>query len=74
MLVESQSGDNHFVGDDINDAVIGYISDQYYKKNNKNISNNIYSMSKLKNEVENAKRDLSTYFETTIQIENKSFF
>ncbi|TKA81891.1 78 kDa glucose-regulated protein [Cryomyces minteri] len=70
--VKSTAGDTHLGGEDFDQRVMDYLTKQYNKKNNVDISKNQKTMGKLKREVEKAKRTLSSQKSTRIEIE--SFF
>lgn len=70
--VLATAGDTHLGGEDFDNRLIDYFTKLYNKKNSVDIKTNEKSMSKLKREVEKAKRTLSSQMSTRIEIE--SFF
>ncbi|KAG9199039.1 ATPase with role in protein import into the ER [Epicoccum nigrum] len=70
--VQSTAGDTHLGGEDFDNRVISYLAKKYNKANDVDITKDSKTMSKLKREVEKAKRTLSSQKTTKIEIE--SFF
>ncbi|OWB75737.1 hypothetical protein B5S31_g5695 [[Candida] boidinii] len=68
--VLSTSGDTHLGGEDFDFRVVRHFSKIFKKKNNIDISDNAKAISKLKREVEKAKRTLSTQMSTRIEIDS----
>ena len=68
--VEATSGDTHLGGEDFDQRVLQHFLKLIKKKYNKDISKDNRAISKLKGEVEKAKRDLSSVIQTKIEIEN----
>ena len=68
--VEATSGDTHLGGEDFDQRVLQHFLKLIKKKYNKDISKDGRAISKLKGEVEKAKRDLSSVIQTKIEIEN----
>ncbi|KAG8787299.1 ATPase with role in protein import into the ER [Ceratobasidium sp. 428] len=68
--VLATAGDTHLGGEDFDNRVIDYLVDSYLKQTNVNVANNQRAMSKLKREVERAKRVLSSQFTTMLEIES----
>ncbi|KKZ68235.1 glucose-regulated protein [[Emmonsia] crescens] len=67
--VLATAGDTHLGGEDFDQRVINHFVKLYNKKNNVDISKDLKTMSKLKREVEKAKRTLSSQMSTRIEIE-----
>ena len=70
--VLATSGDTHLGGEDFDNRVIDHFVKLYKDKHNKDITQNLKTMGKLKREVEKAKRTLSS--QTSVRIEIESFF
>lgn len=68
--VISTSGDTHLGGQDFDQRVMKYLSDQFKKKTGIDASKDKRAQQKLKREVEKAKRQLSSVSEVSIEIEN----
>ncbi|KAG8787815.1 ATPase with role in protein import into the ER [Ceratobasidium sp. 428] len=68
--VLATAGDTHLRGEDFDNRVINYLVDSYLKQTTVNVTNNQRAMSKLKREVERAKRILSSQFTTTLEIKS----
>lgn len=67
--VIATSGNNHLGGEDFDQRVIDYFVKVFKKKTKIDISKNKKAMSKLKGEVEKAKRALSSVHQFKIEIE-----
>ncbi|PGH33907.1 chaperone DnaK [[Emmonsia] crescens] len=67
--VLATAGDTHLGGEDFDQRVINHFVKLYNKKNNVDITKDLKTMSKLKREVEKAKRTLSSQMSTRIEIE-----
>ncbi|KAG8688851.1 ATPase with role in protein import into the ER [Ceratobasidium sp. 423] len=67
--VLATSGDAHLGGEDLDHNVVDYFVDKYRRSTGADVSTNHRSMSKLKKEVERAKRILSTESMVTLEIE-----
>ncbi|KAJ3106738.1 ATPase with role in protein import into the ER [Phlyctochytrium planicorne] len=70
--VLATSGDTHLGGEDFDNRVITHFVKLYNQRSGKDCSKDLKAMGKLKQEVEKAKRTLSSQMSATIQIE--SFF
>lgn len=68
--VVSTSGDTHLGGEDFDQRLADHFTKVFKKKTGKDVSKDNRSMQKLKQEVEKAKRDLSSVHQTKITIEN----
>ena len=68
--VQATSGDTHLGGDDFDQRIIQHFIKLIKKKHDKDISKDLRALSKLKTEVEKAKRDLSSVIQTKIEIDN----
>ncbi|MCK5615669.1 molecular chaperone DnaK [Candidatus Pacearchaeota archaeon] len=66
--VKSTSGDNYLGGDDIDDAIITYLIEEFKKENKYDLKKDIVAMQKLKEAAENAKIELSSSDETKVAI------
>jgi len=67
--VVATSGDTHLGGEDFDQRTMDYLIKVFEKKTGKNVSNNKHAIQKLRREVENAKRALSSVHQVTIEIE-----
>ncbi|KAL1586461.1 Endoplasmic reticulum chaperone BiP [Cladosporium halotolerans] len=67
--VQATAGDTHLGGEDFDQRVVDYLTKTYNKKHDTDITKNAKTMSKLKREVEKAKRTLSSQMSTKIEIE-----
>lgn len=68
--VIATSGDTHLGGQDFDQNVMSHFMKLFKRKSGKDMSKDKRAQQKLKREVENAKRALSTTHEATIDIEN----
>ncbi|GBE87109.1 78 kDa glucose-regulated protein [Sparassis crispa] len=68
--VLATAGDTHLGGEDFDNRVIEYMTKQYKKKTNTDVSKNLRALGKLKREVEKAKRTLSSQQSTRLEIES----
>jgi len=68
--VLATAGNAHLGGEDFNHRVINYFVELYKKKTGTDVSKNFRAISKLKREVEKAKRTLSSQQSTRIHIES----
>ncbi|KAF2998608.1 ATPase with role in protein import into the ER [Curvularia kusanoi] len=68
--VQSTAGDTHLGGEDFDNRVINFLAKKYNKANDVDITKDSKTMSKLKREVEKAKRTLSSQKTTKIEIES----
>ncbi|ONI39114.1 molecular chaperone DnaK [Candidatus Epulonipiscium fishelsonii] len=64
--VLATSGDNHLGGDDFDQRVIKYLTDEFKKKEGEDITNDKMAMQRVKEAAEQAKKELST--KTTTQV------
>jgi heat shock protein 5 len=71
--VLATNGDTHLGGENFDERVIAYLSDQYRKKTGKDVTKNRNAMAKLRREAEKAKCSLSSLHEVTIEIENFNY-
>ena len=67
--VLATAGDTHLGGEDFDQRVINHFAKKYSKENGVDVTKDLKSMSKLKREVEKAKRTLSSQMSTRIEIE-----
>jgi heat shock protein 5 len=68
--VLSTAGDTHLGGEDFDQQVVNYFVKKYNKENGVDVTKDQKAMSKLKREVERAKRTLSSQKTTKIEIES----
>jgi heat shock protein 5 len=68
--VIATNGDTHLGGEDFDNRVIEYLLKLWQKKSGKDASKDKKALQKLKREVEQAKRILSTSHQTSIEIDN----
>lgn len=67
--VVATSGDTHLGGEDFDQRVMDYLIKLFQKKHSVDVSKNKHAIQKLKREVENAKRALSSTHQVTVEIE-----
>ncbi|OMJ81976.1 hypothetical protein SteCoe_17463 [Stentor coeruleus] len=67
--VVATSGDTHLGGEDFDQRTMEYLIKLFKKKTDKDVTNDKHAVQKLKREVENAKRALSSVHQVTIEIE-----
>ncbi|KAG8765810.1 ATPase with role in protein import into the ER [Ceratobasidium sp. 428] len=68
--VLATAGDTHLGGEDFDNRVIDYFAAKYYQSTKTNILKNRRALSKLKREVEKAKRTLSSQVTAKLEIES----
>ncbi|RSH88510.1 ATPase with role in protein import into the ER [Apiotrichum porosum] len=68
--VLATAGDTHLGGEDFDNRVIDYLVKQYKRKTDTDVTSNKRAMGKLRREVENAKRTLSSQMSAKIEIES----
>ncbi|CAE7230546.1 unnamed protein product [Rhizoctonia solani] len=68
--VLATAGDTHLGGEDFDNRVIDHFIREYKKKTGTDVSKNQRALSKLKKEVEKAKRTLSSQMSTKLEIES----
>jgi heat shock protein 5 len=68
--VLATAGDTHLGGEDFDNRVIEHFVREYKKKTGTDVSKNQKALSKLKREVEKAKRTLSSQMSTKLEIES----
>ncbi|KAJ7220308.1 heat shock cognate 70, partial [Mycena pura] len=66
--VKATAGDNHLGGEDFDNRLVDYFSQQFKRKHKKDISSNACALRLLRSACERAKRTLSTANETTVEI------
>jgi molecular chaperone DnaK len=66
--VKSTDGDVHMGGEDIDQDIIRYISDEYKKESGIDVSKDMLALQRLKESAEKAKHELSTAMEAEINI------
>ena len=68
--VVATAGDTHLGGEDFDQRLAEHFIKLFKKKHNKDIKDDPRALSKLKSEVEKAKRDLSSVHQVKVSIEN----
>ena len=66
--VLSTNGDGHLGGDDFDDRVIGFLADEFRKKEGIDITKDAMALQRLKEAAEKAKVELTTQMETTVNL------
>lgn len=66
--VKSTGGDSHMGGEDIDQAVIRYVAEEFKKESGVDITKDVLALQRLKEAAEKAKHELSTTTETEINI------
>jgi molecular chaperone DnaK len=66
--VLSTNGDGHLGGDDFDDRIIGFLADEFRKKEGIDITKDAMALQRLKEAAEKAKIELSTQMETTVNL------
>ncbi|MBR1908893.1 molecular chaperone DnaK [bacterium] len=66
--VLSTSGDTHLGGDDFDEKIMKWICDEFKKQEGIDLSNDKQAMQRIKEAAEKAKCELSSVFETTINL------
>ncbi len=66
--VKSTSGDNYLGGDDIDNALIDYMIEEFKKENDIDLSSDLIALQRLREAAENAKIELSSSVKTNIAI------
>jgi molecular chaperone DnaK len=66
--VKSTDGDVHMGGEDIDQDIIRYISDEYKKESGIDVSKDMLALQRLKESAEKAKHELSTSMEAEVNI------
>ena len=70
LVVEATAGDSHLGGEDFDDRMVAYFSEQFRRLFHRDISNNHCALRRLRNACEKAKRILSSSPSTAIDINN----
>ncbi|QRW03405.1 heat shock protein HSP70 family protein [Ceratobasidium sp. AG-Ba] len=68
--VLATDGNPRLGGEDFDNRIMDYLIDKYRKQTTVDVSKNVRALSKLKREVEKAKRTLSSQFTTRLEIES----
>eukprot|EP00960_Hanusia_phi_P077154 768657-Hanusia_phi.AAC.6 len=68
--VKQSEGDDFLGGQDLDEAILRYMIDEFKKKHKKDPSNSPKSLSRLKSAAENAKKNLTSSISTTIEIDS----
>nr|MBP6925749.1 molecular chaperone DnaK [Candidatus Paceibacterota bacterium] len=66
--VKSTGGDSHMGGEDIDQAIIRYIKDEFKKETGIDLGKDVLALQRLKEAAEKAKHELSTTTETEVNI------
>lgn len=66
--VRSTGGDAHMGGEDIDRAIIGWMSEEFKKESGIDVTNDVLALQRLKEAAEKAKHELSNTTETEINI------
>jgi len=66
--VKGTGGDTHLGGDDFDRKIIEYLAEEYKKQEGIDISKDLLALQRLKEAAERAKHELSTAFETEINL------
>jgi len=66
--VKSTAGDTHLGGDDIDQRIIEWLIDEFYKETGIDLKKDRNALQRLKEAAEKAKKELSTLMETTISL------
>lgn len=66
--VLSTNGDTHLGGDDFDQTLISWLVDEFQKSDGIDLSKDVMALQRLKDEAENAKKELSTKMEVDINI------
>lgn len=66
--VKATGGDSHMGGEDIDQAIIAHIADEFKKESGNDIRKDVLALQRLKEAAEKAKHELSTTSETEVNI------
>lgn len=66
--VLATSGDNHLGGDDFDERIVNYLVEQFKISDGINLSKDVSAMQRLREEAEKAKKELSSYVTTNINL------
>jgi len=66
--VKATGGDSHMGGEDIDQAIIRYIKDEFKKESGIDLGKDVLALQRLKEGAEKAKHELSTTIETEVNI------
>lgn len=66
--VLATSGDNHLGGDDFDERIVQYLVEQFKKTEGINLSKDTAALQRLKEEAEKAKKELSSWMTTNINL------
>ena len=66
--VLATSGDNHLGGDDFDERIVQYLVEQFKKTEGINLSKDTAALQRLKEEAEKAKKELSSFMTTNINL------
>ncbi|GJT90713.1 probable mediator of RNA polymerase II transcription subunit 37e, partial [Tanacetum coccineum] len=67
--VKATGGDTHLGGEDFDNRMVKHFVREFKRKHKEDISNNLKALGRLRALCERAKRTISTYFETTLDID-----
>lgn len=68
--VKATAGDTHLGGEDIDNRLVQYFSDEFKRKFKKDLSNNKRALRRLQTACERAKRTLSSATQASIEIDS----
>ncbi len=66
--VKSTNGDTHLGGDNFDERIVGWLVDEFRKENGIDLKNDRMALQRLRDAAEKAKCELSTVFETEINL------
>lgn len=66
--VLATSGDNHLGGDDFDERIVNYLVEQFKISDGINLSKDVSAMQRLREEAEKAKKELSSFVTTNINL------
>ncbi|CAF4484103.1 unnamed protein product, partial [Didymodactylos carnosus] len=70
ILIFVAAGNTHLGGEDFDNRLLSYYCNEFGMKNNKDLTKNVRSLRRLKNNLERVKRILSTATEANIEIDS----
>ncbi|KAK3763332.1 hypothetical protein RRG08_021153 [Elysia crispata] len=68
--VKSTAGDTHLGGEDFDNRLVSHFTQEFKRKNNKDISNNPRAIRRLRTACERAKRTLSSSTEASLEVDS----
>jgi len=66
--VKATSGNNHLGGDDIDEAIMNYLAKEFKKEHGIDLREDLVALQRLKDAAEKAKKELSTAYQTEINL------